>query len=208
MISAIIFKIVRLIERCWLGLCRRLYQKMMIAYCKDRNVNFNKQAIRFDGYSILQFHQESKITLGEHFRCVSTKHMGMENSTCSKICVYEGGNLTIGHHSGMTNSTINCHESITIGHHVNIGAGCLIFDSDFHSLNWRDRLDGSDITKKKNAPVIIKDLAFIGTRSIILKGVTIGEKSIIGAGSVVTNNVPDGEIWAGNPARFIKKINN
>ena len=64
---------------------------------------------------------------------------------------------------------------------------------------------GTDIIKKRNAPVVIKDLAFIGMHSIILKGVTIGEKSIIGAGSVVSKDVPDGEIWAGNPARFIKK---
>lgn len=52
----------------------------------------------------------------------------------------------------------------------------------------------------------IKDNAFIGAHSIILKGVTIGEKSIIGAGSVVARDVPDGEIWAGNPAKFIKNI--
>ena len=49
---------------------------------------------------------------------------------------------------------------------------------------------------------------FIGANSIILKGVTIGERSIIGAGSVVTKNIPDDEIWAGNPAKFIRKINN
>ena len=105
----------------------------------------------------------------------------------------------------MTNSTINCHESITIGNYVNIGEGCVITDSDFHSLDWRDRMDGTDIRKKRNAPVVIKDWAFIGMHSIILKGVTIGEKSIIGAGRVVSKDIPDGEIWAGNPARFIKK---
>ena len=58
----------------------------------------------------------------------------------------------------------------------------------------------------KAKPVIIKDGAFIGTDCIILKGVTIGEKSVIGAGSVVTKSVPDGEIWAGNPAKFIRKV--
>ena len=53
---------------------------------------------------------------------------------------------------------------------------------------------------------MIKDNAFIGAHSIILKGVTIGENSIIGAGSVVTKSVPDNQIWAGNPARFIRNI--
>ena len=46
----------------------------------------------------------------------------------------------------------------------------------------------------------------MGTHTIILKGVTVGAKSIIGAGSVVTKSIPDGEIWAGNPAHFIRKI--
>ena len=55
-------------------------------------------------------------------------------------------------------------------------------------------------------PVIIENSVFIGAQSIILKGVTIGKNSIIGAGSVVTKNVPANQIWAGNPARFIKNI--
>ena len=55
-------------------------------------------------------------------------------------------------------------------------------------------------------PVVIKDGAFIGAHCIILKGVSIGEKSVVGAGSVVTKSIPDGEIWAGNPAKFIRRI--
>ena len=55
-------------------------------------------------------------------------------------------------------------------------------------------------------PVAICDNAFIGAKSIILKGVTIGENSVIGAGSVVTKSVPANQIWAGNPAKFIREI--
>lgn len=58
----------------------------------------------------------------------------------------------------------------------------------------------------KSKPVVIKRGAWIGGGSIILKGVVIGEYSVIGAGSVVTRSVPAGEIWAGNPARFIRKL--
>lgn len=114
--------------------------------------------------------------------------------------------MVIGQHTGMTNVVIQCHQSVTIGNYVNIGTGCMIFDTDFHSLDWRDRKDGTDISKRKKAPVAIKDLAFIGAHSIILKGVTKGDKSIVGAGSVVAKDNPDGEVWAGNPARFIKKV--
>ncbi|MCD7824200.1 MAG: hypothetical protein LUG86_09355 [Oscillospiraceae bacterium] len=55
-------------------------------------------------------------------------------------------------------------------------------------------------------PVAVGNGAFIGAHTIILKGVTVGEKSIVGAGSVVTKSIPDGEIWAGNPAHFIRKV--
>lgn len=59
---------------------------------------------------------------------------------------------------------------------------------------------------KNNAPVVIEDNVFIGARSIILKGVTIGENSIVGAGSVVTRSIPSNQIWGGNPAKFIRNL--
>ena len=81
-----------------------------------------------------------------------------------------------------------------------------IFDTDFHALNPIIRNSKNDIKNRIEKPVIIKDNAFIGAHSIILKGVTIGENSIIGAGSVVTKSIPDNQIWAGNPAKFIRNI--
>lgn len=59
----------------------------------------------------------------------------------------------------------------------------------------------------RNGQVVIKEGAFIGTKSIITKPIIIGKGAVIGAGSVVTKDIPDNEVWAGNPARFIKKSN-
>jgi acetyltransferase-like isoleucine patch superfamily enzyme len=71
-----------------------------------------------------------------------------------------------------------------------------------------DRIDPKlDMQRKRMAKVTIGRNAFIGAGSFILKGVEIGDNAVIGAGSVVTKSVPANEIWAGNPARFIKKIN-
>ena len=58
----------------------------------------------------------------------------------------------------------------------------------------------------KHAPFVINDFAFIGAHTIVLKGVTIGERSIVGAGSVIARSIPDYEIWARKPAKFIKKV--
>ena len=104
----------------------------------------------------------------------------------------------------MTGGTICAEESITIGDDVWVGGNCTITDTDFHPLHLEDRLarplDGA------TAPVMIEDGAFIGMQSLILKGVTIGARSVIGAGSVVTRNIPPGVIAAGNPARVIRPL--
>lgn len=114
------------------------------------------------------------------------------------------GTITIGNNVGMSHVNIVAMDSVTIGDNVMLGSCVKIWDTDFHSINPEERLNG-DINPK-TAPVIIGDSAFIGATSIILKGVTIGKASVIGAGSVVTKNVPDGEVWGGNPAKFIKKL--
>ncbi|WP_375379490.1 acyltransferase [Hymenobacter volaticus] len=115
-----------------------------------------------------------------------------------------------------------CTDRVEIGNDVLLSWGCTILDNNAHSTNWYERkndvldwkrgLDENKIgTYKdwsvvKTAPVIIKDKAWIGFNVIILKGVTIGEGAIVGAGSVVTKDVPDFAIVAGNPAKFIKYV--
>lgn len=116
------------------------------------------------------------------------------------------GKIVIGNNVGISNSTIVARKAVRIEDKVRIGGSCKIYDNDFHSLGVKNRLSSSD-TNIASSEIIIKEGAFIGAHSIILKGVVIGINSIIGAGSVVTKNVPDGEIWGGNPAKFIRKIN-
>lgn len=113
--------------------------------------------------------------------------------------------FTIGNGVAISNTAFNCYESITIEENVMIGGNCKIYDTDFHPLNTYSRLK-NDKTKISKKTVIIKKNAFIGAHTIILKGVTIGENAIIGAGSVITKDVPDNQIWAGNPAKFIKPV--
>lgn len=108
----------------------------------------------------------------------------------------------------MSSPCIRSHKSITIGNHVNIGGDCILMDSDAHSLNYLDRRVGAiDMQHKIDKPIVIEDDVLIGARCIILKGVTIGARSIIGSGSVVTKSIPADAIAAGNPCKVIRYLN-
>jgi acetyltransferase-like isoleucine patch superfamily enzyme len=124
-----------------------------------------------------------------------------------KTTFWVEGKLTIGDNVGISATAIICNHQITIGNHVTIGGNTVIYDTDFHNINPTIR-NNKTIDKQSavKLPVVIEDNVFIGAHTTILKGVTIGENSVIGACSVVTKNIPQNEIWAGNPAKFIKMI--
>ncbi|MFB6341487.1 acyltransferase [Saccharicrinis sp. FJH62] len=123
-----------------------------------------------------------------------------------KCIFWIDGELSIGDNVGMSGVAIICKESILIGNNVKIGENTVVYDTDFHSLDPGIRSSKDDKTSAKKSPVTISDNVFIGAHSTILKGVSIGRNSIVGACSVVTKSIPENEIWAGNPAKLIKKI--
>ncbi len=126
----------------------------------------------------------------------------------SAIYIEKDASVKIGDNVGVSNSTLWAAKGIFVGNNVNIGADSLIIDTDCHSLYFADRrIHEKDQTNKKAKEIYIGDDVLIGARCIILKGVSIGARSIVGAGSVVTKSIPADEIWAGNPAVFVRKIN-
>ena len=109
------------------------------------------------------------------------------------------GEIVIGKYSLITPGVrIMAAEKIEIGDACMIAHGAYISDADWHGIYDRAKPVG------RTKPVNIKDNVWIGDSVIICKGVTIGKNSIIGAGSVVTKDVPENCIYAGNPAKFIK----
>ena len=118
---------------------------------------------------------------------------------------HPGAVIHIGKGSGMSGATISCAQSVRIGEHVGIGANVCIYDHDFHSLYpYLRRFDNDANTL--SAPVQIDDYAWVSANSIVLKGVHIGRGAVIGAGSVVTKDVPELTVWAGNPAKYVKDV--
>jgi len=160
---------------------------------------------RFYGLPRIQTRTRGSIRIGSHFSANSHwryNTIGVFQPVTLKTVTYEA-TITIGQNVGVAGCTISAAERIVIEDNVLIGSGCLIADSDFHPIAYEDR---DDTEKTLNAPVHICEGVFIGARSIVLKGVTIGRGSVIGAGSVVTRDVPPGVIAAGNPARVIRQI--
>lgn len=115
------------------------------------------------------------------------------------------GKIVVGDNSGLSNVCINSRNMVKIGKNVRLGAGVKLYDNDFHDLS--KTVDGKDPGEIPSKPIIIDDDVFVGAGSIVLKGVHIrGGGAVIGAGSVVTKEIPKNEVWAGNPAKFIKRI--
>ncbi|PWA04889.1 acyltransferase [Flavobacterium psychrotolerans] len=149
---------------------------------------------------------EGKCILGNKLKFNSTLKSNFVGlyKPCT-ISVRNNGHLEIKEFSGFSGVSIVCSNKITIGRYVNCGGNVSIWDTDFHPINYLDRRV-HDFDKINSAPIEIGDDVFIGAHSIILKGVKIGDKAVIGAGSVVTKDVPENQIWAGNPAKFIKNV--
>ncbi|HAP62502.1 MAG TPA: acyltransferase, partial [Cytophagales bacterium] len=116
-----------------------------------------------------------------------------------RLAVGHGGTLTIGNDVFLNGPIISASQEVSIGNHVTIGPFSHIIDSDFH-----------DVQDPKQAgvskPIRIEDRAWIATRAMILKGVTIGEGAVVAAGAVVTKDVPPYTLVAGVPAKVVKQI--
>ena len=153
----------------------------------------------------LRRHKGGSITIGDNTTILSSMMANpVSNANKTILNAFVHGQIHIGNNVGISNAVIVSYESVTIEDDVRVGANCCIWDTDHHSVYLKERLDNdSGIISK---PVLIKRGAFIGAGSNVLKGVTIGEEAVIGAGSMVTKDIPDREIWAGNPAKFIRKL--
>ncbi|ULT56203.1 acyltransferase [Neobacillus drentensis] len=195
----------KIIDRVWIPFVTKLYTRTNCLKCKLYHVEVG---IHFKTRGIIYFKNYGKIKIGNHVTMNSASWanpIGLGDRMYFQI--FQGASVTIGDNTGISNTAITSMESIKIGNHVLIGAGCKIFDTDFHPLETEYRYGKyKNDNKVRKRSIVIEDGVFIGGGSFILKGSHIGKNSIIGAGSVVVGKIPPNEIWAGNPAKFIRKI--
>jgi galactoside O-acetyltransferase len=167
----------------------------------NKNVDISPSAkIRFNNIHI---NNNAVLTIGE--KSIIEGHINFQKPDVK---------ISIGEKTFIGDSHILSAEEIIVGNDVLISWGCTVIDNNSHSLYWEERKNDvadwyeskKDWSKVETKPVKICDKAWIGFNSIILKGVTIGEGAIVGAGSVVTKDVEPYTIVGGNPAKFIKKV--
>jgi acetyltransferase-like isoleucine patch superfamily enzyme len=182
-----------------------IYNLSNLLYCRVKY----PRGLKINGR--LKIKNKGSILLGSNLTINSGKnHNIIGGDIRTNIVVRNGAIFELGDFCGISNSTFVCTRRIIIGEKVLIGGSCRFYDTDFHSLELESRMspyvNSSPDENIKSSGIIVKYGAWIGGSSIILKGVTIGTHSIIGAGSVVSKDIPDHEIWAGNPIKFIRKI--
>ncbi|RJG39538.1 acyltransferase [Motilimonas pumila] len=111
--------------------------------------------------------------------------------------------ITIGDNCLLNGTRIHCRTKVTIEEHCMFGPGSRIVDNDSHRTSI-------DIAERRlppeSAPILIRKNVWVGMNSLILKGVEIGENSVVAANSVVTKNVPKNTLVGGNPAKIIKTL--
>lgn len=172
--------------------------KINLIYALWWKISIGKD-LRFIGKCHFYRYPYSKITIGNNCTFLSksfSNQIGI-NRKCMISTQSEKAHIFIGDNCGFSGTVIGCFVSIKIGNNVRVGANTLITDADWHTDDYRSG---------EPKPIIIEDNVWIGEGVKVLKGVTIGENSLIGAGSIVTRDIPANVIAAGNPCVIIKNI--
>ncbi len=135
-----------------------------------------------------------RLIIGDRVQLVST--------IATLEIVAAGGTLEIGANSYINyGCSISASQLVCIGPRANIGTYVILMDNDFHRLDPARRLE-----RPESAPIILEENVWLGARVIVLRGVTIGKGSVVGAGSVVTHDIPPNSLAVGMPARVIRKL--
>lgn len=161
---------------------------------------------RIFGMPIIQKYRASTIEIGEQVEMRSWRSSNPLAPYHPVVLATRSASarIQLGYSVGLASSMIISATSIDIGDRVMVGANSTIIDTDFHPLDPAERR--TNVRGGASAPVVIEDDVFIGMSCIILKGVRIGRGAVIGAGSVVSRDVPARMIAAGNPARVVGEV--
>lgn len=160
------------------------------------------------GRCIIRRGLDSTIELGDRVQIISSSWRS-STANCGRAKLrtfYPTARITMGNRSGMTGGAIIARsKTIQIGEDCMLAPNVTIVDSDFHAM-WPPDARRKELDPGHDAGVTLERNVWVGMGAIILKGVTIGENSVIGAGSVVNSDIPANSLAAGIPARVIRSL--
>ncbi|MCO6496348.1 MAG: hypothetical protein J5I50_01670 [Chitinophagaceae bacterium] len=185
------------------------YPKLLFDYyyLKSKGVETQFGYVTLKGLPIISKAKGSRIIIDKGCILVSKSKFNVAgiNHPVILATLSSGAVIKIGR-SGFSGSTICAAKEVIIGDDCAFGVNSCVYDTDFHPVDADRRINQQSIFDAACAPVSIEDKVWMAANSIVLKGVSIGEGAVIGAGSVVTADIPPYTIYAGNPARKIKDI--
>jgi acetyltransferase-like isoleucine patch superfamily enzyme len=177
-----------------------LFNRIIHVLCYMKGIKLGKHVV-FNGKPIINRYPHSTIIFGDNCKFNSTLYsmsIGL-HQPCAFATYDENSRIEIGNNCGASGLKIHAKSKISIGNNVLIGMGSTILDNDAHNSVAAKR----ELNIIPSRPVTVEDNVFIGLNCTILKGVTIGKNSVIAAGSVVFNSIPENSIAAGNPCKVI-----
>ena len=171
--------------------------------CFIKGVRIGRK-VNFNGFPVIRRYENSKIIIGDNCTFNSARNsvrVGLHDR-CTLVTLLKGSEIVFGNNSGGSGIMVLAATKIIVGNNVLIGSHTMIIDNDFHHSDPSKRHEDKNIPAR---PIIIEDNVFIGTNCMILKGITIGKNSVIGANSVVITSIPENSIAIGNPCKIIIK---
>lgn len=180
----------------------RIQKFFVLMLCKVIGVKVGSDCMFYGFPGIYRFYK-SDIIIGNACRFRSAKWSNLigVGRRCEINTIRKGAIIVIGDGCGLTGTVIASAKSIQLGSNVLCGSNVTITDSDWHGIHPSERNTIGEV-----AGVVIGNNVWLGLNVVVLKGVTIGDNSIVGAGSVVTHSIPANVIAAGQPARVVKAL--
>lgn len=191
------------VKRFVTGLQTAVSSVAVRAYLRFRGASVG-QGLRARSFPVCRRYGNGRLEIGRNFSVNNTLRENLAGVVHKTVLYVEHGcRLRIGDDVGISGAILHAQADLIIGDRCLLGANCSIYTSDFHGVQPAERMVSGAIRK---APVVLEDDVWIGANSLILKGVTVGRGSVVGAGSVVTKSIPAGVIAAGNPARVVREL--